>query len=122
MPDTDRDGIAPEVLQEVLIAARDAGFLGPGPIERHLRHAEGFVTLARLQVEGKNPRILDLGSGGGLNGARGVDLSWRGADVLDVDPVYARCAGRAATGGLDPLGEELERPSLFGTYLGCGED
>jgi 16S rRNA (guanine527-N7)-methyltransferase len=68
VPDTDRDGIAPEVLQEILVAARDAGFLGPGPIERHLLHAEGFVTLARAQAGGKSPRILDLGSGGGLPG------------------------------------------------------
>ena len=68
MPDTDRDGIAPEVLQEILVGARDAGFLGPGPIERHLLHAEGFVTLARAQAGGKSPHILDLGSGGGLPG------------------------------------------------------
>jgi 16S rRNA (guanine527-N7)-methyltransferase len=68
VPDTDRDGIAPRALQEVLVAARDAGFLGPGPIERHLRHAEGFVTLARKEAEGESPRMLDLGSGGGLPG------------------------------------------------------
>jgi 16S rRNA (guanine527-N7)-methyltransferase len=68
VPDTDRDGIAPEALQDVLVAARDAGFLGPGPIDRHLRHAEGFVTLARMEAEGKSPRMLDLGSGGGLPG------------------------------------------------------
>ena len=68
MPDTDRDGIAPEALQNVLVAARDAGFLGPGPVERHLRHAEGFVALARMEAEGQSPRMLDLGSGGGLPG------------------------------------------------------
>lgn len=68
MPDTDRNGIAPEVLQEILVTARDAGFLGPGPLERHLLHAEGFVTLARAQSDGTSPRILDLGSGGGLPG------------------------------------------------------
>ena len=68
MPDTDRDGIAPGTLQDILVAARDAGFLGPGPIERHLRHATGFVALARMEAEGESPRILDLGSGGGLPG------------------------------------------------------
>jgi 16S rRNA (guanine527-N7)-methyltransferase len=68
VPDTDRGGIAPGALREVLVAAREAGFLGPGPIERHLRHAEGFATLARTQVDGEDPRILDLGSGGGLPG------------------------------------------------------
>jgi 16S rRNA (guanine527-N7)-methyltransferase len=68
VPDTDRDGIAPEALQNVLLAARDAGFLGPGPVQRHLRHARGFVALARMETEGENPRMLDLGSGGGLPG------------------------------------------------------
>jgi 16S rRNA (guanine527-N7)-methyltransferase len=68
VPDTDRDGIAPGVLQEVLVAARQAGFLGPGPVERHLRHARGFDALARKESDGKNPRLLDLGSGGGLPG------------------------------------------------------
>jgi 16S rRNA (guanine527-N7)-methyltransferase len=68
VPDTDRDGIAPKALLEVLAAARELGFLGPGPIERHLRHAEGFVALARVQAEEESPRMLDLGSGGGLPG------------------------------------------------------
>ena len=63
MPDTDRDGIAPGTLQDILAAAPDAGSLGPGPIERHLRHARGFVVLARLEAAGESPRILDLGSG-----------------------------------------------------------
>ena len=68
MPDTDRDGLAPGTLQDILVAARDAGFLGPGPIERHLRHARGFLELGRMEAEGESPRILDLGSGGGLPG------------------------------------------------------
>jgi 16S rRNA (guanine527-N7)-methyltransferase len=68
VPDTDRDGIAQGALQKVLFAARDLGFLGPGPIDRHLRHAEGFTNLARAQTLGDNPRMVDLGSGGGLPG------------------------------------------------------
>jgi 16S rRNA (guanine527-N7)-methyltransferase len=68
VPDTDKDGIAPGALHDVLVAARDLGFLGPGPIERHLRHAEGFLALARLATEVDSPRMLDLGSGGGLPG------------------------------------------------------
>jgi 16S rRNA (guanine527-N7)-methyltransferase len=96
VPDTDRDGIAPEVLQEVLVAARDAGFLGPGPIERHLRHAEGFVTLARLQAEGNNPRILDLGSGGGLPGLV-VAGAWPESTMvlLEANERRAQFLGRA---------------------------
>jgi 16S rRNA (guanine527-N7)-methyltransferase len=66
--DTDRDEKEPEALQEVLLSARQAGFLGPGPVGLHLRHAQGFVALARAATLEVNPRILDLGSGGGLPG------------------------------------------------------
>jgi 16S rRNA (guanine527-N7)-methyltransferase len=68
VPDTDDGRIDPEVLRDILVAARQAGFLGPGPIERHLLHAQGFVALARAQADGEHARILDLGSGGGLPG------------------------------------------------------
>jgi 16S rRNA (guanine527-N7)-methyltransferase len=65
---TDNEASAPVVLRDVLLSAREAGFLGPGSIDRHLRHAEGFVTLARNQSDLGVARILDLGSGGGLPG------------------------------------------------------
>jgi 16S rRNA (guanine527-N7)-methyltransferase len=69
VPDTDGAGTASADLRNVLLAARDAGFLGPGPIDRHLLHAQGFVDLARAQTPAvANPRVLDLGSGGGLPG------------------------------------------------------
>jgi 16S rRNA (guanine527-N7)-methyltransferase len=45
--------------------ARDLGFLGPGPVEDHLLHSEGFVrALADLEVA----TLIDLGSGGGVPG------------------------------------------------------
>jgi 16S rRNA (guanine527-N7)-methyltransferase len=69
VPDTDEGGASAVNLREVLLAARDAGFLGPGPVDRHLLHARGFVDVARAQISTTlTPRILDLGSGGGLPG------------------------------------------------------
>jgi 16S rRNA (guanine527-N7)-methyltransferase len=81
VPDTDRGDHSPTpaALHEVLTEARALGLLGPGPVERHLLHAEGFVDLVRRESaqgpEGSPPgslhsptRILDLGSGGGLPG------------------------------------------------------
>jgi 16S rRNA (guanine527-N7)-methyltransferase len=68
VPNTDDETTDPTVLRAVLLSAREAGFLGPGPIERHLRHAAGFVSLARTQSESESARLLDLGSGGGLPG------------------------------------------------------
>lgn len=68
LPPARRDVLA-DVLADVLTEARDAGFLGPGPIARQLHHAEGFVTLGRrlaTQDSTPEPLIVDLGSGGGL--------------------------------------------------------
>ncbi|HEY2302396.1 MAG TPA: RsmG family class I SAM-dependent methyltransferase, partial [Acidimicrobiales bacterium] len=58
------------LLRQILEEARAAGFLGPGPVDAHLRHAEGFVAVCRrLWPDGPTPPvILDLGSGGGLPG------------------------------------------------------
>jgi 16S rRNA (guanine527-N7)-methyltransferase len=65
---TDGESADSTAVQRVLLVAREAGFLGPGPIERHLVHAEGFVSLARAQSGPRAVRLLDLGSGGGLPG------------------------------------------------------
>ena len=74
MPDTDPGAPVPSVLRQVLNEARDFGFLGPGPVETHIEHAEGFVALARrhspadADAGADAARFLDLGSGGGLPG------------------------------------------------------
>ena len=50
---------------QALGRAQELGFLGPGPIEPHIAHAERFLTA----WTGEPPRrCLDLGSGGGLPG------------------------------------------------------
>lgn len=47
-----------------LAEARELGFLGPGPVERHVSHAAAFLPLLG---DAPGP-ALDLGSGGGVPG------------------------------------------------------
>jgi 16S rRNA (guanine527-N7)-methyltransferase len=74
VPGTDLSSSAPlpqlPLLRQILEEARAAGFLGPGPVDAHLRHAEGFVAVCRrLWPDGPTPPVLlDLGSGAGLPG------------------------------------------------------
>jgi len=52
-------------LRSTLERSRALGFLGPGPVEDHITHAERFAAAYR----GEPPaRALDLGSGGGVPG------------------------------------------------------
>lgn len=48
--------------------ARALGFLGPGPLDPQIRHAEGFVAIVRRLSGPGSTRLVDLGSGGGLPG------------------------------------------------------
>lgn len=61
---------APAGLLAVLSEAQVQGFIGRGPLEPHVRHADGYVAVARLEPR----RAVDLGSGGGLPG---LVLAWR---------------------------------------------
>jgi 16S rRNA (guanine527-N7)-methyltransferase len=79
--------VAPQAagrLHEVLADARRAGFLGPGPLEIQLRHAEGFAGIARALEVGPRPRVVDLGSGGGLPGLV-VAQHWPEASLVLLD-------------------------------------
>jgi 16S rRNA (guanine527-N7)-methyltransferase len=59
---------SPETLHLVLERARESGFLGPGPVDAHLRHSEGFAIAAEDAL-GRRPRsFADLGTGGGIPG------------------------------------------------------
>jgi 16S rRNA (guanine527-N7)-methyltransferase len=51
-------------LVDVLERARTLGVLGPGPVEAHIAHADGFV---RAVADRLGP-VLDLGSGAGVPG------------------------------------------------------
>lgn len=73
-------------LRAVLEHARDLGFLGPGDVDVHIRHAQAFVD-ALADVRG---RVVDLGSGAGVPGlvvaARRPDL-----DVVLLEARARRC-------------------------------
>jgi 16S rRNA (guanine527-N7)-methyltransferase len=121
VPDTDGDEVASAGLREVLLAARDAGFLGPGPIDRHLLHAQGFVDLARAQPPAvAHPRVLDLGSGGGLPGLV-VAQQWPEAILvlLEANQRRAQFLERAVTAcGLgDRVSVVQERAEIVGRDL-----
>ncbi|HEY2214412.1 MAG TPA: RsmG family class I SAM-dependent methyltransferase [Acidimicrobiales bacterium] len=91
MPDTEPGGLVPPALREVLNEAREFGFLGPGPVETHIQHAEGFVALARRHspATGDAARILDLGSGGGLPGLV-LAVMWPDCSVVLLDAAVRR--------------------------------
>jgi len=93
VPGADDGGHSPTPLSDVLAEARAAGFLGPGPVEPQVRHAEGFATVARRLVAAgpASPRVLDLGSGGGLPGLV-VAECWSEAELVLLDASARRTA------------------------------
>jgi 16S rRNA (guanine527-N7)-methyltransferase len=72
-------------LLELLEEGRRLGFLGPGPLESHLRHAQGFA-----QAYGRQPsRVMDLGSGAGVPGLV-LALVWPDARLGLVESMARR--------------------------------
>lgn len=72
-------------LSAVLEDARRLGFLGPEPVERHIKHAE---TWASLLTPGS---FLDLGSGGGIPGLALARL-WPDSSAALLDSQLRRTA------------------------------
>ena len=68
MPGADEGGFSPTLMNDLLRDARALGFLGPGPLDPQVRHARGFATIGRRLSPAGSPRLVDLGSGGGLPG------------------------------------------------------
>jgi 16S rRNA (guanine527-N7)-methyltransferase len=87
----DEEGHSPAALPDLLAEARAAGFLGPGPLERQVRHAEGFAAIAHRLAGGGPARLVDLGSGGGLPGLV-VAVGWPEATVALLEANGRRAA------------------------------
>lgn len=67
--------------------SRSYGFLGPGPVDDHVRHALGFA-----EVVGEAPEaVVDLGSGGGVPGLVLAGL-WRTSRFVLLDSAERRTA------------------------------
>lgn len=102
VPGRPNGAASPLSLHEVLDEARTAGFLGPGSLDLHIRHGEGFVEVARdLAVSGpvggsapsgaSRPRLVDLGSGGGVPGLV-VARAWPEVELVLLEASRRRCA------------------------------
>jgi 16S rRNA (guanine527-N7)-methyltransferase len=82
-------------LEEVLLESQQLGFLGPGPVDEHLRHSQGFVDVAQQALPGAPAIYVDLGTGGGVPGLF-CALAWPNAQVSLIDANVRRCAALRA--------------------------
>ena len=80
----------PEVLRAGLERARALGFLGPGAVDDHVQHAEGFAAATRRRLGHDPASLLDLGSGGGVPGLV-LARSWPEIGVALVESGHRRC-------------------------------
>lgn len=81
----------PAELLDTLAAARRAGFLGPGALEPHIRHALGFADALGVLTEAAPAKALDLGSGGGLPGLV-LAARWPEVELLLLEAGERRAA------------------------------
>ena len=70
--------------------SRELGFLGPTPLERQYEHSLGFVAALDAAGISPPPRVVDLGSGGGLPGLI-LALSWQESEMTLLDGSTRRC-------------------------------
>ena len=78
--------LGPHSLVAELERARHLGFLGPGPVEDHIRHAAGFLAA----LESVSGTVIDLGSGGGVPGLV-VGLARPDLRLVLVEATAKRC-------------------------------
>ena len=91
MPGADEGGHSPTPLRELLTEARALGFLGPGPLDPQVRHAQVFAAIARRLSGQGSTKLVDLGSGGGLPGLV-VATEWPDAAVVLLEANGRRAA------------------------------
>jgi len=104
---------------EILSDARALGFLGPGPLDPQVRHAQGFAAIGRrLSPEG-SPRLVDLGSGGGLPGLV-VAAEWPGVTLVLLEANGRRAAFLRRA--VERLGLEGRVSVLEGRAEVCGRE
>lgn len=78
----------PGTLESVLHQARHLGFLGPGPVETHIRHAAAFAAAH----PGTPVRAVDLGSGGGVPGLVLAVEHWSATEFVLLESSERRTA------------------------------
>ena len=100
-------------LLAVLERARRLGFLGPGPVEDHVRHAAGFLA-ALADTSGI---VIDLGSGGGIPGLV-IAVARPELQVVLVDATAKRC--RFLDEACQQLGLSAEVVEMRAEELGRG--
>jgi 16S rRNA (guanine527-N7)-methyltransferase len=102
--------VSADRLLEVLERAREAGFLGPGPVDAHLRHSVGFGVAAEDALGHPPANFADLGTGGGVPGLV-LASRWPHAHAVFVEVGHRRAASLqvgAADLGIDERVEVVE--------------
>lgn len=84
-------------LVDVLEESRRLGFLGPGAVEDHVRHAEALAELVLTVPE----RAVDLGCGGGVPGIVLARSRWSRCEWRLIEASARRC--RFLQGAVDRL-------------------
>lgn len=88
-------------LRSQLDRSRRLGFLGPGPVEDHVRHAGAYVTA----LDGVTGTVVDLGAGGGVPGLV-VATARPDLHVVLLDAMAKRC--RFLEEAVEALGLDAE--------------
>jgi 16S rRNA (guanine527-N7)-methyltransferase len=87
---------ADELVGRHLADARRRGFLGPGPIVRHIEHSHAFSSVLSGLLDPCKRRVADLGSGAGIPGLI-VALDMPSAEVSLIEAGLGRVEALRST-------------------------